>query len=174
MSKYMQKQLEHKNTADYFYFIEKFAEKMKPKKTLEIGFAWGISTIALLKSGTYLLSVDKAYYAITGDQVDEYGFRKRWEYKIMPSKGFFAMDIKERYDLIYIDGSHYYLDVKSDLDGAIKILADGGKILLDDYFHRYNYNGDYGVKKAVDEFVKKHSLKLKTYEDANGFAEISV
>jgi predicted O-methyltransferase YrrM len=58
-----------------------------------------------------------------------------------------------KFDIIYIDASHEYLNVKYDLELYFELLANGGTIFGDDY------NID-GVKRAVDEFVANKNLKL--------------
>lgn len=59
-----------------------------------------------------------------------------------------------RFDLIYIDASHEYLDVKSDLQYAWPLLRPGGRMVGDDYCAHWG-----GVINAVDEFVEKEDLK---------------
>lgn len=49
-------------------------------------------------------------------------------------------------DLIYIDGSHTYEDVKSDIGSYTKLLAPGGIIFGDDI-------GWSGVRKAIDDIL---------------------
>jgi len=57
--------------------------------------------------------------------------------------------------LIYIDGDHKYSAVKQDLDLWYPKIQHGGFIVGDDYSNAFP-----GVKRAVNEFVKKHNLKL--------------
>lgn len=56
------------------------------------------------------------------------------------------------FDLILIDGSHAYPDVKSDSANAIKNLRPGGTIFWHDYGHYL------GVSKAVDELARDHAI----------------
>jgi hypothetical protein len=58
----------------------------------------------------------------------------------------------ERFDLIYIDGSHTILDVLSDAALAWKLLAPGGLMVFDDYWERRPEIGC-RPKLAVDAFV---------------------
>jgi len=58
-------------------------------------------------------------------------------------------------DFIYIDGSHEYEDVASDLKNYWQILSSGGIMIGDDYLIA-------DVKIAVDEFTEKNSLNLNT------------
>jgi predicted O-methyltransferase YrrM len=58
-----------------------------------------------------------------------------------------------QFDIIYIDASHEYLNVKQDLELYYELLAENGVLFGDDY------NID-GVKRAVDEFVSTKGLTL--------------
>jgi len=62
------------------------------------------------------------------------------------------------FDWIYIDGNHLYEFVKSDLETYSRKVKPQGYILGDDY----NVKGwwEYGVTRAVDEFVAKNHLEL--------------
>ena len=44
---------------------------------------------------------------------------------------------KKKFDLIYIDGSHHYLDVKEDLINSINVINNNGIIILDDFIWDY-------------------------------------
>lgn len=48
-------------------------------------------------------------------------------------------------DVLYIDGTHYYKDVKEDFDKFSPFLKKDGIIIFDDY------NENWGVKRLVDE-----------------------
>ena len=59
-------------------------------------------------------------------------------------------------DLIYIDGSHDYIDVKMDIIHYAPIVSENGLLFGDDY------NGGHpGVKLAVDEFVSENNFQLE-------------
>jgi hypothetical protein len=61
-------------------------------------------------------------------------------------------------DMVFIDADHSYSGVKNDINLWFSKVKPGGYI----GGHDYDYPGlDFGVKKAVDEFVLKHSLKLE-------------
>jgi predicted O-methyltransferase YrrM len=59
----------------------------------------------------------------------------------------------ERFDLIYVDGSHTALDVMIDLCFCASLLRVGGMMILDDYWHDISDIGGPGVKQAVDRFL---------------------
>ena len=58
----------------------------------------------------------------------------------------------QRYDLIYIDGSHTAWAVGVDIAFCAALLEVGGMMLLDDYWHTESEIGGPGVKQAVDRF----------------------
>jgi hypothetical protein len=62
------------------------------------------------------------------------------------------------FDWIYIDGNHLYEFAKKDLEYYYPKVKVGGFITGDDYVKGGWWQG--GVKKAVDEFVNKGSIKL--------------
>jgi SAM-dependent methyltransferase len=59
----------------------------------------------------------------------------------------------ERFDLIYVDGSHTALEVLADLCSCASLLAPGGMMVLDDYRHDISEISGPGVKQAVDHFL---------------------
>jgi len=60
-------------------------------------------------------------------------------------------------DYIFLDGGHAYETVKNDLNFSLPVLENHGTILCDDYDLTYAP----GVKKAIDEFVKKNNYKCE-------------
>jgi predicted O-methyltransferase YrrM len=60
----------------------------------------------------------------------------------------------DRFDLIYVDGSHTALDVLIDLSYAAALLTPGGMMIIDDYWHDISDIGGPGVKQAVDQFTR--------------------
>jgi len=68
------------------------------------------------------------------------------------------------FDLIYIDASHLYEDVKTDLNQWSKKLIDGGILAGHDYIK----NKDFGVIQAVDEFCLEHDLEIFILNENGG------
>ncbi|MHB8531044.1 MAG: class I SAM-dependent methyltransferase [Caulobacteraceae bacterium] len=58
----------------------------------------------------------------------------------------------ERFDLIYVDGSHTAWAVFVDLFYCAALLEVGGMMILDDYWRQESEIGGPGVKQAVDRF----------------------
>ena len=69
-----------------------------------------------------------------------------------------------QFDIIYIDASHEYLNVKYDLELYYELLAEDGVMCGDDY----NIEG---VKKALDEFVSTRCLDL-IFEEGRFFDNV--
>ena len=70
-------------------------------------------------------------------------------------------------DFVFLDGGHEYNTVKNDLDNCIEVIEKGGTVICDDY----NLGSAPGVKKAIDEFVKKNELNVEILCE-NRFAKI--
>jgi len=66
------------------------------------------------------------------------------------------MDIS-KIDYIFLDGGHDYNTVKNDLDNCVSIFNSNGTILCDDYDLSYAP----GVKRAIDDFVKRNNLSCE-------------
>ena len=60
------------------------------------------------------------------------------------------IDMKQ-IDYVFLDGGHEYNTVKNDLECCKEVILNNGTILCDDYDLSYAP----GVKKAIDEFIKK-------------------
>lgn len=155
-------QNQHEATLEYAQEINKVVSDTNYKKALEIGCIWGVSTITILLSGKgSLKSVDPIpqnnpnMHAMV--EVRHNDLLNRWEYFTGKSEEFWALN-KDKYDLIYIDGSHDYDAVKLDLNAAWVCLQKGGLLLTDDYLHGHNHDSDYGVSLAVLELM--HSKKI--------------
>ena len=70
-------------------------------------------------------------------------------------------------DYVFLDGGHDYQTIKNDLNNCIEVINNKGTILCDDY----NLSYAPGVKKAIDEFVKKNDLKCDLVHNSR-FAKI--
>jgi hypothetical protein len=63
----------------------------------------------------------------------------------------------ESLDFVYIDASHIYENVSDDIEMWSKKVRKGGIVAGDDYY--IFPSGNDGVMKAVDEWIKKESIK---------------
>ena len=98
----------------------------------EIGVRDGHSTRAILgaleKTGGRLVSCDIAdCQAVIQDR----DLRKRWTFFQTNSEGFATL-LTVPADVIYIDGSHKYADVRADVIGMWPLLKAGGVMILHD------------------------------------------
>lgn len=117
---------------------------------LEIGSFEGRSTVYIseLKNINSIMCVDTFE---GGDEHSNVNFKEVFNnlnynlkktpnqnYKIFKGKSnnFFTQNSK-KFNLIYIDGSHYYEDVKSDFENSLNYLEKGGILICDDFlwFH---------------------------------------
>ena len=74
----------------------------------------------------------------------------------------FSMDVvgkfdDESLDFVYIDAAHDYKSVKDDISEWDKKVRKGGIVAGHDYLSKL-HGTDYGVKRAVDEWVKKNKI----------------
>ena len=63
----------------------------------------------------------------------------------------------KRFDSIYIDASHWHSFVSEELSICSQLIADGGRIVLNDYLDWFISSMEpCGVKRAVNEFVENN------------------
>lgn len=74
---------------------------------------------------------------------------------------FDTLDSNIKFDLIYIDGSHYVDDVLIDALKAFQILNIGGIIIFDDYFWKFYENSKFNPATAINMFLRLKSNFLK-------------
>ena len=65
------------------------------------------------------------------------------------------------YDLIYIDGSHYYKDVKYDAENCWKLLKPGGTMIFDDYLWCHYKTVEENPIFGINQFLSKIKLQFK-------------
>jgi len=161
-SDWFKEQNQHAPTLEYAQEIHQVVNDYGYKKAMEVGCIWGVSTISILKAGTgTLLSVDPipqtnpTMHAMV--EVRFAQLQDRWSSFEGKSSVFWEQN-KEKFDLIYIDGSHNYEDVKLDLNCAWVCLQKNGLLLTDDYLHPKNHDSDYGVSLAVLELMHEKQV----------------
>ncbi|MEP7246967.1 MAG: class I SAM-dependent methyltransferase [Gammaproteobacteria bacterium] len=67
------------------------------------------------------------------------------------------------FDWAYLDASHYYDDVKLDLETWFPKIKSGGFITGDDYDRQGFW--DHGVTRAVNEFVKANAVEVVAFRN---------
>ncbi|MBL6431537.1 MAG: class I SAM-dependent methyltransferase [Alphaproteobacteria bacterium] len=77
-----------------------------------------------------------------------------------------ASDGRERYDLIYVDGSHRSDDVIVDAVNCFRMLTDGGILIFDDYFWTYYEAELENPASAINAFLrmKRHRLEILSFD----------
>lgn len=154
----MLKESHHAGSMQYAKDIHKVALRKKDGIALEIGAAWGISTLAILEAGVkHLTSVDNNIMAQGQNEAEANGY-KNHAWSCIRSDQFWKENTA-KFDLIYVDGSHDYEDVRNDLYKAWEALEPDGLLLVDDWDHRFNLT-DYGVSLACWEFFRDHPCEI--------------
>ena len=141
----------NKEEKEQIEFITDICKELNPKKVLEIGSGWGISSSAMLSClpDMHLTTIDprddlKEFDARTNaykNRITKMNGRSG-DNPLNPkyhSKNFKILEkLTDKFDFIYIDGSHDYKDVLYDLTQSLKLINTGGILALDDYFHKDN------------------------------------
>ncbi len=117
--------------------------KVRPRKTLEIGFAYGFSTVfflaAISRNGIgHHTAVDpfqrQFWHGVGLQNIRQLGMEEKLRFVEMlsfpPLIGFAAAG--EQFDVIFIDGNHRFDDVLVDFTLACGVCPVGGHIILDD------------------------------------------
>ncbi len=160
----MRENMDHEPTRQYAEDIHKTVLLLKPdyKRALEVGSAWGVSTLSILTAGTgTLMSVDNNTLIKAPAEVEANMLKDRWAWNCCRSDAYWKEN-NNQFDLIYIDGSHLYVDVKNDLKEAWKRLQADGLLLIDDWDHKKNIHPEgntteYGVSLACFEFWRDNN-----------------
>lgn len=140
-------ELASNSTLNNLRFIQQTMRERKPARTLEIGLAFGASTVLFCSEHHRLgHEASKQHTAIDPMQpfqlydeagvyaVERAGFGSFLDY--YPEYSEFALprflEDGRRYDFIYVDGSHLFENVFIDAFYSAKLLNDGGAIAFDD------------------------------------------
>lgn len=159
-------------------FAEWLVQSLTPNVIVDLGVDYGFSTFsfAMPRIG-HVYGIDN----FVGDEFigeDNSGFRysfvkmKREKLHLQDTLTFIEGDFNEiaetwdkKIDILHIDGSHHYEDVKRDFETWSKFLSDDGVILLHDTCVDEYHGNEYGVRKFFDEielpkFTFTHSFGL--------------
>lgn len=164
---WMRVQRRHKPTMDYAQDIYQTVRSLLPKgfTALEIGAAWGVSALAILEAGAkHLESIDPDMNAKAHDEAVANGYGNKHNLNCLRSEDYWKEN-EATFDLIYIDGSHNYEDVISDLYHAWSRINPGGYMMVDDWDHKNNIlvregKTDYGVSLACWEFLRNYNCQI--------------
>jgi len=158
-------------------FAEWLVKFLNPKVIVDLGVDYGFSTFsfAIPRIG-HVYGVDNF---VGDDFVGEhssyqYNFvnMKREKLHLQDNVTLIKGDFNEvaetwdkKIDILHIDGSHHYEDVKKDFETWSKFVSDNGIILMHDTCVEQYEGKEYGVKKFFDEldmpkFTFEHSFGL--------------
>ena len=161
-----------KELSDLIFFLKEY-EKIKRKKIsnfLEIGFNSGILNTILNKSFKFeqIVAIDTFTSEISS--TDLLANLKRKNLVLVcgsSNKKENLQTIKkfQPYDLIFVDGSHEYNDVKKDLNNYCKMLSDDGILVAHD-IHSLEFSG---VNKAWSEFKRQNNFSYKEFVNRKYF-----
>lgn len=147
-----------------------------PKRILEIGAFEGASTTWFLDNllkhkKSRIVSIDTFEGSVEhkdNPQIVE-ALEKRFKYNISICKGKHKLSVIKgkstenlakllvnktpKFDLIYIDGSHFASDVLQDAIGSWPLLKDGGFLVFDDYLWDWYEDPSHNPRLAIDSFL---------------------
>tara|TARA_E500000178_G_scaffold211206_1_gene208468 strand:- start:206 stop:976 length:771 start_codon:yes stop_codon:yes gene_type:complete len=87
-------------------------------------------------------------------------FKDRINHCKISSNEFFKKN-NELFDIIYIDGSHYYIDVENDFKNSLNCLNVGGIIIFDDFLWNYYKKIEENPINGILPFLNKQKyLKI--------------
>ena len=145
-------------------FAENLVRFLNPKVIVDLGVDWGYSTFsfALPRIG-HTYGIDNFVgddFVGTDELRKKYNFvtMKREKLHLQNNLTLIEGDFNEvaqtwdkTIDILHIDGSHKYEDIKRDFETWSKFVTDNGIILLHDTCIESLNGNDYGVKKFFDE-----------------------
>lgn len=161
-------QIRGMSTINNLQLLRRLIIDLCPKKTLEIGLAFGGSALAILSTlqevhtkkdflhtaiDPYQSTVWKnsAITVITQEQLDKnFRFFEEYSSLVLPR----LILEHEKFGLVYIDGSHLFEDVFIDFYFVVQLLEMNGFVIFDDC--RNNH-----VRKVV-QFIKNNYSKILT------------
>jgi len=132
------------------YVIAEIIKSCNYKKYLELGIRWG-ETFKYIRP-----LVDKAI----GVDIIDVDFIDKDSFFCMTTNEFFSQ-IKEKFDVIFIDACHKFEQVKKDFLNAVKCLEKGGAIFLHD---TDPYSKEYMQEIFCDDCYKMNDFLSKSDE----------
>ena len=158
--------------SDLIFFLKEH-EKVKKKKIsnfLEIGFNSGILNTILNKFFKFEQIVVIDTFTSEISSTDLLANLKRKNLVLVcgsSNKKENLQTIKkfQPYDLIFVDGSHEYNDVKKDLNNYCKMLSDDGILMAHD-IHSLEFPG---INKAWNEFKRQNNFSYKEFVNKKYF-----
>ena len=147
---------------------------VKSPRVLEIGSWEGLSANFILRAlpEAHLTCVDTwggsdEHFGHDLSEVEARFDRnlQKFEHRITKWKGsshdFFRTGAKEEFDLIYVDGSHHFIDVLVDSFSSHEILRAGGILVFDDYLWDVYENPRDNARRAINIFIAQHRRRYE-------------
>ena len=137
---------------------------------IEIGVGQGFFSLEILKNTNYTLYSIDCWEYNTFNPIPEQSYQETisrltsFKERSIIIKSYSIPEIANKFqdnsiDLIYIDGDHYYDEVKKDLLLWYPKVKKGG------IFSGHDYSLSWGVKKAVDELFKNVTVIPEGHPD---------
>ena len=148
-------------------FATVLLEKFKPKKLVLVD-PWIAEKEKIYQSSWYGnfdgggQKIQDSYYQNVKKKFEQQINKKQVEILRMKSSEAFKI-LKNKFDLIYIDGNHLYNYVLEDLENSLNIINNNGLIVLDDFMSKGWW--DDGVTKAVNHLKELKKFKILHQHD---------
>jgi len=151
---------------DLIFFLKNY-EKKKRKKLrnfLEVGFSSGKLNTILNKffNFDHIVAIDDFSADMSSTDLLANIVRKNLTLicgKTDKKENLKIIKQSQPYDLIFVDASHEYKDVKKDLNNYSRMLSDSGILVVHD-IHGLEHTG---VNKAWNEFRRKNNFTYKEF-----------
>jgi predicted O-methyltransferase YrrM len=147
--------------------IKKILEEYAPKNILEIGFNAGHSAELFLdnnKDINYLgFDIGRHKYTHTTNEFMKLKYKNRFNLILGDSLETVPLYIKnnnKKYDLIFIDGCHDYINAKSDFENCKKLAHKDTIVILDDvmYNKRFERTCNKGPNKVWNDALDNNEI----------------
>lgn len=163
-------------------FAEWLVKYKNPQVIVDLGTDWGYSALSFsIQRIGHVYTIDNY---IGDDFVGDQSEKQKYEFIMSKRKKLLLEDNltliqgdfnevaktwNQKIDILHIDGSHHYEDIKKDFETWIEFLKDDGVILMHDTCVEELYGNHYGVKKFFDEI----NLPKCTFTHCFGLGVIS-
>tara|TARA_B110000259_G_C14012005_1_gene399952 strand:- start:172 stop:921 length:750 start_codon:yes stop_codon:yes gene_type:complete len=144
------------NAQIWIHFFKKFNLENKEINILEIGTFEGLSSSFFLRylKKSNLVAVDSldkktSFYK---NFLKNKSKLRSFKFHNLSSDNFFSKKIKEKFDIIYIDGGHNKNSVIVDAKNSFKVLKKNGILIFDDLLYEYK-NAKDKKKYIASDFV---------------------
>lgn len=165
------------STVNNLKFIQRTMRERRPQRTLEIGLAFGASTLVFCSEHSKLayqaskqhIAIDPyqpyptydeaGVYAVERAGLAEYlDYRPEFSEFVLPR----LLETHQRFDFIYVDGSHLFENVFIDAFYAARLLNDGGWMAMDDSSDAHVAKVNDFIKSNLSGALKEVSISAKS------------